>query len=195
MGSFRRDPLIEGLLRPKTMASLALAEWDRLLPRARLAELLPRLAIAAQREGILDRLPEPVTKHLTTGLALAGAQRRVAEWELHCLERELAPLGAPVMLLKGAAYVAARLGGTFERRAVPALWAARFGPSRAKRYAGAFLGGVILLFGARLAGGCTSGHGISGALQLALSSWTFVAAMLASGILTARVLFHRTEAL
>ena len=40
MGSFRRDPLIEGLLRPKTMASLALAEWDRLLPRARLAELL-----------------------------------------------------------------------------------------------------------------------------------------------------------
>jgi hypothetical protein len=109
MGSFRRDLLVEALLRPKAMASLALAEWDRLLPRARVAELLPRLAIAAQREGIVDRLPEPVVRHLSTGLALAGAQRRAVEWELHCLERELAPLGAPVMLLKGAAYVAARL--------------------------------------------------------------------------------------
>ena len=46
MGSFRRDPLIEGLLRPKTMASLALAEWDRLLPRARLAELIRRKSTA-----------------------------------------------------------------------------------------------------------------------------------------------------
>jgi uncharacterized membrane protein YedE/YeeE len=48
-----------------------------------------------------------------------------------------------------------------------------------------FLGGVLLLYGARMAGGCTSGHGISGGLQLAVSSYLFMAAMFAAGIATA----------
>jgi hypothetical protein len=60
-----------------------------------------------------------------------------------------------------------------------------------KRFVAAFLGGVIIMFGARMAGGCTSGHGISGSLQLALSSWTFFLTMFASGILTALVLFRK----
>jgi uncharacterized membrane protein YedE/YeeE len=51
------------------------------------------------------------------------------------------------------------------------------------------------MYGARLAGGCTSGHGISGSLQLAVSSWTFFLTMFASGVLTALVLFRsRTRA-
>jgi len=74
---------------------------------------------------------------------------------------------------------------------VPKLWAWRFGKSRGKRYAAAFLGGVILIIGARMAGGCTSGHGISGSLQFALSSWVFFMAMFASGVVTAFALFGR----
>src|ERR1035441_8777448 len=62
---------------------------------------------------------------------------------------------------------------SFRLEAVPASWAERFGGSRGPRLAAAFLGGVIIMFGARMAGGCTSGHGISGSLQLALSSWVF----------------------
>ena len=42
---------------------------------------------------------------------------------------------------------------------------------RYRRFAAAFVGGAIEMYGARLAGGCASGHGISGTLQLALSSW------------------------
>ena len=72
---------------------------------------------------------------------------------------------------------------------VPSVWAARFGPSKMKRYIAAFIGGVLLLFGARMAGGCTSGHGISGGLQLAVGSWTFFFAMFASGVVTAFALF------
>jgi uncharacterized membrane protein YedE/YeeE len=45
----------------------------------------------------------------------------------------------------------------------------------------ALLGGVALVFGARLAGGCTSGHGISGMSQLSISSLVTVAAMFGSG--------------
>ena len=50
---------------------------------------------------------------------------------------------------------------------------------------------VILIFGARMADGCTSGHAISGGLQLALSSWTFILAMFASGIATALLLYGK----
>jgi uncharacterized membrane protein YedE/YeeE len=60
-----------------------------------------------------------------------------------------------------------------------------------KRMIAAFIGGAILLFGARLAGGCTSGHGISGTMQLALSSWIFFPVMFITGIITARILFRK----
>jgi uncharacterized membrane protein YedE/YeeE len=59
------------------------------------------------------------------------------------------------------------------------------------RYWGAFLGGVLIIFGARLAGGCTSGHILSGITQLAVSSMIFGAAVFATAILTARLLRAR----
>ena len=89
------------------------------------------------------------------------------------------------------AFVSSRLSGDRPATPLEPLWRARFGASRPKRYLVAFLGGVILMFGARLAGGCTSGHGISGSLQLALSGWVFFASLFASGILTAFMLFRK----
>jgi hypothetical protein len=84
-------------------------------------------------------------------------------------------------------------GRSFRWEKVPAAWVERFGSSPARRYAAAFFGGTILMFGARMAGGCTSGHGISGSLQLALSSWTFFLTLFASGAVTALVLFRRRD--
>ncbi len=60
--------------------------------------------------------------------------------------------------------------------------------STAARYRDAFLGGFFIIFGARLAGGCTSGHIISGITQLSVSGFIFAAGVFASGILTARLL-------
>jgi uncharacterized membrane protein YedE/YeeE len=77
---------------------------------------------------------------------------------------------------------------------VPALWRWRFGDSTAKRFAVALLGGALMMFGARLAQGCTSGHGISGALQLAVSSWTFVVVMFAVAVGTTFLLYGREGA-
>jgi len=74
---------------------------------------------------------------------------------------------------------------------VPAIWAWRFGPSRTKRYIVAFFGGIVMIFGARLADGCTSGHAISGGLQLAVSSWMFLGAMFISGVAAAFLLFGK----
>jgi hypothetical protein len=91
------------------------------------------------------------------------------------------------------AMVSALVSGSFKLESVPAIWRERFGSSVGKRFLAAFIGGAVLIFGARLADGCTSGHGISGSLQLAVSSWTFFIAMFISGIVTAFILFRSTS--
>ena len=58
----------------------------------------------------------------------------------------------------------------------------------AQRYRDAFLGGMLIVFGARLAGGCTSGHIISGITQLSVSGFIFAAGVFATGIGTAKLL-------
>jgi len=89
------------------------------------------------------------------------------------------------------AFVSAWLGRSHEVERVPALWTSRFGDSKWLRYAAAFVGGVLVLLGARLAGGCTSGHGISGGLQLAVGSWVFFATFFAAGLATAFTLYGK----
>lgn len=77
-----------------------------------------------------------------------------------------------------------------DQGSMPPMWEAQFGPSRVKRFAAAFLGGAFLLFGARLAGGCTSGHMISGISQLAISSFIFGVTTFAVAILVAKLLYR-----
>jgi putative effector of murein hydrolase len=49
--------------------------------------------------------------------------------------------------------IASTTSGTFLWKGVPDMWGKRFGPSKFKRGIVAFLGGVIAMFGARLADG------------------------------------------
>ncbi|KEF60896.1 uncharacterized protein A1O9_02460 [Exophiala aquamarina CBS 119918] len=46
----------------------------------------------------------------------------------------------------------------------------------------AVVGGFVMVFGARMAGGCTSGHGISGMATMGLSSFVTIASLFAGGI-------------
>jgi uncharacterized membrane protein YedE/YeeE len=85
--------------------------------------------------------------------------------------------------------ISALLSGDFHWQWVPSAWAAAFGGDPALRVAAALAGGVFLGFGARWADGCTSGHGISGTLQLAVSSWISAICFFVGGILTAQLLF------
>lgn len=88
-------------------------------------------------------------------------------------------------------FAAALMFGRFRFEAVPRFWRERFGGSALKRFAAAFLAGALLMYGARLAGGCTSGHGLSGGLQLAASSWLFLIVIFASGIAASALLYGR----
>lgn len=86
------------------------------------------------------------------------------------------------------AFISMKLSGA-SRHAISPIWARALGsPSPMKRYAVAFFGGFIMLVGARIADGCTSGHGLSGMAQLSVGSTVAVAAMFAGGIATAMLL-------
>jgi uncharacterized protein len=89
------------------------------------------------------------------------------------------------------AFLAAWTDGELSGRYLQDLWVARFGPdSHLLRTLIALVGGVVMAYGARLAGGCTSGHGISGTLQLAVSSWIAVICFFIGGIATALLVYR-----
>ena len=94
-----------------------------------------------------------------------------------------------VSAILGAA-AAALSGGAFVNELVPDMWSARFGESGPLRAAFAFGGGTLMAFGARMAGGCTSGHGISGTLQLNVASWIAVICFFIGGAVVANLMFR-----
>lgn len=68
--------------------------------------------------------------------------------------------------------VAAVTGGEFAISGLPKMWVEKYGSESWPQYiAISFVGGILMGYGARMAGGCTSGHGISGTSQLSVSSW------------------------
>ena len=88
------------------------------------------------------------------------------------------------------AFISAKLSGDFALDWVPARWAATFGAAPVARWVVALMGGVLMGLGARWAGGCTSGHGISGSLQLAVSGWLAAMGFFAGGIAMAMFIFR-----
>jgi uncharacterized membrane protein YedE/YeeE len=89
------------------------------------------------------------------------------------------------------ALVSMKMSGA-ERAPVSPIWSRALGSSsKGLRYAVAFVAGFLMLFGARIADGCTSGHGLSGMAQLSVGSTVAVAAMFAGGIAMALLLLRR----
>ena len=70
-------------------------------------------------------------------------------------------------------------------------WKRLKGESVRKRVLWSFLGGFILIFGARMAGGCTSGHILSGDMQLAFSSYLFSIVALISLFITGHLFYKK----
>jgi uncharacterized membrane protein YedE/YeeE len=88
------------------------------------------------------------------------------------------------------AFISAQLSGEFRATWIPQMWASSFGSGIGMRWIVALIGGVLIGLGARWAGGCTSGHGISGTLQLAVSSWLAVMGFFIGGIVTAMAIYR-----
>ncbi len=105
-------------------------------------------------------------------------------------------IGWEWMLVLGAflgAALSAWLSGDGRTTSVPEAWRERFGGGALPRLAAAFFAGALMMLGARMASGCTSGHGISGNLQLAVSSLVFTATFFAAAIATSFALYGQRE--
>ena len=87
------------------------------------------------------------------------------------------------------AFISAKANGTFKIERIPPIWKERFGSSVGKRAVFAFAGGIFAMFGARLAGGCPSGHGLSGLMQLSVSGFVALFLFFAFGILISRFMY------
>jgi len=85
--------------------------------------------------------------------------------------------------------VSALTSDSFKWQGVPDMWAERFGTNPALRGIVAFIGGIVAMFGARLAGGCPSGHGLSGIIQLAASGLIAMVFFFVGGIIMTRIVY------
>lgn len=97
-----------------------------------------------------------------------------------------------VLAMVGGALLSTAMRGGIskEERSAPAIWRANFGDTPWKRYAVAFVGGFVVLYGARLAGGCTSGHMMSGMMQTSLSGYIFAAGAFLTAVPTAMLMYR-----
>ncbi len=91
-------------------------------------------------------------------------------------------------------FAASRLDGSFKTEGVPPLWRERFGSKVSTRAIGAFLGGIVTMIGARMAGGCPSGHGLSGLMQMSVSGFIAMAGFFGAGIVVARLIYGNLKA-
>lgn len=103
------DLLLRAWRDPETASSLDLPEWDLLLRQARNTLLLATLASRLEEGGLLRGLPARVQGRLRVARTVAAAHERGVRWEVDRIQRAVAGTGAPLVLLKGAAYVMAGL--------------------------------------------------------------------------------------
>jgi hypothetical protein len=100
-------PVLVRVLRdPECLRHLSLAEWDLLLRQARAAQLIGRIALLAQRHAPGAIAPQ-VAPHFEGALLVAQRHREAVEWEITQIRQALDSAGLPLILLKGAAYLAA----------------------------------------------------------------------------------------
>lgn len=105
----KQDLLTAVWARPGQPLALDASGWENLLGQARRSQLLGRLALQVANANTRVNVPEKPQIHLDNGLRLAERQRHEVTWEVDCIARALKNLGAPVVLLKGAAYMMADL--------------------------------------------------------------------------------------
>lgn len=81
-------------------------DWELLLSQARRCRLQARVAQHFEDRGWLAEVPAGPRQHLQSALVAAERQRNQVRWEVDRLRAALADVPGPVVLLKGAAYVA-----------------------------------------------------------------------------------------
>lgn len=110
-----RDEVAEALCDPSRLGRLSLSQWDLLVRQARRADLLSRVASLLRHHRLEATVPVAVSAHLDAADIVCTAQHEEVRREVVHVERALASLDVPIVLLKGAAYVMAGLPAALGR--------------------------------------------------------------------------------
>ncbi len=86
--------------------------------------------------------------------------------------------------------VSAVLGGGWSPTWALGMFDERIGWGPAGKVAWMFVGGLFIGFGTRMAGGCTSGHGIFGLSNLELPSLVSTVSFMAAGLVTTNLIYR-----
>ena len=70
-------------------------------------------------------------------------------------------------------------------------WIKNFGNSKIKRGLFAFLGGILLIIGSRVAGGCTAWHTLGGVAKLSIVGVLFTLSFILIGVIAAKLIYKR----
>jgi len=97
-----------------------------------------------------------------------------------------------VMGILLGSFATAKIFGEFKWQSIPDLWRDNLGSSKYKRMILAFLGGIIAMIGARLAGGCPSGQ-MSALILLSVSGLAAMTMFFIGGIVAARLIYGGGE--
>ncbi|MBF0566349.1 MAG: YeeE/YedE family protein [Nitrospirae bacterium] len=87
-------------------------------------------------------------------------------------------------------FISSISSGTFRLRLIPEMWRSSKGGSISKRWFWAFVGGLLVGFGSRMAFGCTLGMLISGVIQLAPAGFIFMMSLWMGGVFATVVFYH-----
>jgi len=82
---------------------------------------------------------------------------------------------------------------SFRISIIPTAWKKYKNNSIASRLIWSFFAGFFMIIGARIAGGCTSGHFMSGMSQLAISSMIFGTVVMITLIITGKFFYKRGD--
>ncbi len=105
-----RDLLLDVLRDPARLRGLEPHEWGDLVPAARRAGVLSRLAHTTGEIDLDGAVPARAEAQLAAARPLADQHARTLRWEVERIRDALRGLGVRIVLLKGAAYVIGGLG-------------------------------------------------------------------------------------
>jgi len=104
------SPLIlQAFRQPDALTSLSLADWDLLLRQARRANLLSSIRALLDERGLIGQVPPQPREHLEWSRAMSERHSQAVYREVTLIRKALEKVGVPIILLKGAAYVMAKL--------------------------------------------------------------------------------------
>jgi len=101
--------LVSVFRNPAKVCELDSVAWDLLIRQARHGNLLGRLYVLLDETRNLANIPAQPFNHLLSGATMAERQHLSIKHEIGLLHQTFCDQGLPLILLKGAAYVAAGL--------------------------------------------------------------------------------------